>query len=185
MHAENYTILREAVGVFSNKDQLDETIKDLRSSGFGRHEISIRGSEAAMKKKFGRPFIEPEIIEDHPATPRSIFVVPEELGVAQGVLLGIGMLAGAAFGLLATDYATESGSTAMVLLGVALGAVVGSLFVWLMSAQYHRFFRKQEHQGGLVLWVKTDTTESTEKAQTILRRHGAHDIHVHDLAVAA
>lgn len=185
MHAENYTILREAVGVFDNKDQLDETIKDLRSSGFGRHEISIRGSEARMKEQFGRPFIEPEMVEDHPATPRSIFIVPEELGVAQGVLLGIGMLAGAALGLVATGYATESGSTAIVLLGVALGALAGSLLVWLMSAQYHRFFRQQEQNGGLVLWVKTDTDESTRKAQVILERHGAHDVHIHDLAVAA
>lgn len=185
MEIEHTTVLREAVGVFDTKDQLDETIKDLRTSGFGRHEISVRGSDAAVQEQYGRPFIDPTLLQDDPGAPRSTLVVPEELGVAQGVLLGVGMLAGAALGVVATDGAAGNGATATVLAGVIIGAVFGSMLVWLLSSQYYRFFRTQEKTGGIVLWIKTEDAAASEKAQAILKRHGAHDVHVHDMAVAA
>lgn len=186
MHEESMTVIkREAVGVFDNYDQLHETIKDLETSGFGRRQISVRGSDAAMKQQYGRDTIEPEQLEDDSRAPRSNIIGIEELGIAQGVLIGAGMYLGAALAFYAVPEQSTGGSIAIAVAATIIGALVGATLARYLGQQYRSFFRKQEARGGLVIWVETPDLRTVERAQIILAKHGAHDIHIHDVAVAA
>lgn len=178
-------VKREAVGVFDNYEQLHETIKDLETSGFGRRQISVRGSDAATKEQYGRDAVEPEQLEDDSRAPRSPIIGLEELGIAQGVLIGAGMYIGAALAFYAVPEQSTGASIATAVAATVLGALVGAALARYLGRQYKNFFLKQEDRGGLVIWVETPDIRTVERAQSILAKHGAHDIHVHDITVAA
>ena len=43
------------------------------------------------------------------------------------------------------------------------------------------FLREQLDRGGVLLWVRTPDAEAETRAVDILRRHAAHDVHVHEV----
>lgn len=176
---------REAVGVFTNYDELYETIKDLGASGFGRHQISVLGSDAAVEDVFHNERIVPEQIEDNPVAPRSFIVGAEELGVAQGVLIGTGFYIGAIVGILMSDGGATSSALLSILFATLCGGLIGAGLARLLGSQYKQFFQKRLDNGGLVLWVETPNVQMEKEAQVILMRHGAHDVHIHALPQAA
>jgi hypothetical protein len=45
--------------------------------------------------------------------------------------------------------------------------------------------QEQLDRGGLLLWVRTPDAERERRAVEILRRHSAHDVHVHQLPAEA
>lgn len=185
---QEMTMVREAVGVFDDVNALHETIKDLETSGFGRRQISVRGSEAEMRERFGQTQLETKQLEDHPQAPHRPIVAPEELGVAKGVLIGGGIFVGfvgAVIPIAASGGELTGTSIATVLLASAIGALAGWGLANLLDREYGTFFQKQVGKGGLVLWVETPGSAEEEKAQIILRRHGAHDVHIHEMPLAA
>lgn len=178
-------VVTEAVGVFDGYEDLQDTIKDLNTHGFGRHQISVRGSEGALKYEFGTDSVAPEYLEDNPSAPRSHLVGVEELGVAQGVLVGAGLYLGAAIAIITTDGLASSDAILTLVTNSVLGGLVGGLLARFLSTQYYKFFQNQERMGGLVLWVETPDEEQRETAESILRKHGGRDVHTHNMAIAA
>lgn len=47
-------MVHEAVGVFSNADDLQAAMDDLQSHGFMRHELSVLADQEKIKSKLGR-----------------------------------------------------------------------------------------------------------------------------------
>jgi len=76
-------LVREAVGIFRNQDDLQAAIDDLTMSGFARCELSLLGSGHAPA---GHP--SPEDLADDPTTPRTDHFCTEALGNAEGGLIG-------------------------------------------------------------------------------------------------
>ena len=178
-------VVREAVGVFDTYDELCETIKELGVYGFGRHQISIRGSDAAMQERFGEVQLAPRQLEDNPIVPRSPLIGPDELGVAQGVLVGASIYAGAVIAIISTGGLATENAIGVLAANSVLAGGIGSLLAWVLGNQYSKFFRKQAESGGMVLWVETPSESKRIRAEAILREHGAHDVHVHEMAIAA
>ena len=54
-----------------------------------------------------------------------------------------------------------------------------------MDRRYADWLQEQLDRGGILLWVRTDTPEDERKALRILTQHSAHDIHIHEVPVAA
>lgn len=110
--------IREAVGIFDDYDQMEKAIEALQEDGFGRRHISVLGSEAAVKEKFGARHVKTELLEDHPNAPRSPDIKKEELGIAQGVLVGGGLFTGVVAAVIA------SGGLSITPSGVSAAAVM-------------------------------------------------------------
>lgn len=172
--------VHEAVGLFQHHDDLQSAIDKLEASGFARHEISVLGSEKAVRERYGTRHISTKALEDDPTAPRSAKPKPEEVGIAKGVLIGGGAYAGVAAALIATG-----GGAAMPALGTTVvigglgGVAVGGLLAKLLGDEYADFFKRQIESGGLLLWVNTPTVEKEQKAQSILKKYGAEDVHIH------
>ena len=182
----DYTVVKhEAVGVFDSYEQLHDTIKELETSGIGRRQISVRGSDAAVTREYGQSSVIPERLEDDPKAPHSPIIGAEELGVAQGVLIGVGMYVGAAIAFYALPEQANTSAIAIAVAATLAGAGVGAVLARYLGARYSRFFRKQEAKGGLVLWIETPSTREVQKVESILLKNGAHHIHTHDIPVAA
>ena len=174
--------MREAVGVFSDPDSLQNAVNALETHGFERRLISVLGSESALKKKFGTTEISAQALEDHPDAPRSPDVKKEEIGVGQGVLVGGGMFLGIVAAALASGGVAIGGTAAplAVIIGGAGGAGVGAGLAKLLGDKYTAFFNHQIERGGLLLWVATPTPEMEEQAKDILSEFGASDVHIHE-----
>lgn len=177
--------VREAVGVFDDYDALYDTIKELGTSGFGRHQISVLGSDAAVRERLGDPVVTPEWVEDNPIAPRSPIIGVEELGVAQGVLVGAFIYLSASLAMYLSGGLMSPNAMGVLTIACITGMILGVVAAIALGRSYERFFKKRLASGGLVLWVETPNPVTERVAQTILYKHGAHDVHIHDMPVAA
>ena len=155
---------REAVGVFHNFNEMQKAIAELEISGFERRHISVLGSETAMREKFGRTQEKPEQLENHPEAPRSPNVAPEEVGVAQGVIVvGSTAIGIAAAAIASGGFAIPGAAITSVIVGGVGGTVVGGILAKVLGDKYADFFQKQIDKGGLLLWVQTENAEKEKK----------------------
>lgn len=179
---ETHTI-REAVGVFSRSDNLQDAIDELLSSGFNRAELSLLASEQAMEEKLGHRYEKVGGLADDPAVPRTAYVSPEEIGDAQGGLIGglisIGGIATA--GVVAASGGTLAGAIAAAAAVGGAGGLIGSVLARWIGDHHARYVQEQVDRGGLLLWVRTWDAEDERRAVKILKKHSGGDVHVHAL----
>ena len=80
--------VREAVGVFSTLETLQEAIDELMSSGFDRADLSMLAAEGTVDQKLGHKYQKIAELEDDPIVPRCCYVSTESIGDAQAWLVG-------------------------------------------------------------------------------------------------
>jgi len=171
----------EAVGIFHRADAFQDAIDELLSSGFHRADLSLLASRAALDEKLGRRYVNAAMAADDPAVPRISYISPEDVGDAEGGLIGGLVYVGAT---IAAGAVTASGGTlALVIAATAVaggfGGVIGSVLAKRVGAHHGRHLQEQIERGGLLLWVRTRNIEHEERAVDILRRHCGRDVHVH------
>ncbi|WP_174450847.1 hypothetical protein [Azospirillum baldaniorum] len=98
-----------------------------------------------------------------------------------GVLSYVGAAA-AALGVVASG-GTLALALAAAAAGGAAGGGVGALISRALGAERARELETLMAVGGLVLWVRVRTPEQQEKAQRILREHGADAVRVHEIEI--
>jgi hypothetical protein len=176
-------ILREAVGVFANNEDLQAAIDELLSSGFHRAELSLLAGEDAVKEKLGSSYSNMNIIADNPSVPRTSYVSPEAIGDAQGGIIGVLAYAGAtiAAGAIVVSGGPIFAAIIAATLAGGAGGVIGSLLAKSLGDNHAQYLQTQIAHGGLLLWVRTRTARAEERAVNILRRHSSRDVHVHAL----
>ncbi len=172
---------REAVALFNDEQLLQAAIDELLSSGFDRAELSLLGTEDALRSTFGDRFKTSAELEDLEGVPRSCYCSVESLGDAQGGIIGGLVYVGA---VAATAAVTFSGVAlgeivaAVVLAGGAAGGV-GAYLADLIGDARARHIAEHLKHGGLLLWVRTWTPEDEKRATEILRKHSGKDVHLH------
>ena len=101
------------------------------------------------------------------------------------MVAGVGILMGAGIAMLATDGLTTVDAYWVLAFACISGGAAGTVLSMLLGSWYARFFNKRLDHGGLVLWVETPDDETERTAKAILAKHGAEDIHIHDIPLAA
>jgi hypothetical protein len=179
--------IREAVGVFSRSDDLQDAIDELLSSGFHRSELSLLAGEQAIEEKLGHRFEKVDGLADDPITPRTAYVSTEAIGDAQGGLVSGLMSIG---GMAAAGAVVASGGTlATVLAATAAaggaGGLIGTILAKWIGDHHAHHLQEQLDRGGLLLWVRTWDAEDERSAVEILKKHSGGDVHVHALPAMA
>jgi hypothetical protein len=178
--------VREVVGVFRDEVALESAIDELQECGFDRADISLLASEQAVIDKLGHAYRKVAEIEDDDAVPRVAYVSKEDVGAADGGVIGALVYVGAIAG--AGAVVASGGALGAALLWAALaggtgGAVGFGLMRWIDRQRAQRL-NDQLEKGGLLLWVHCRSPECEDKAMRVLREHGAEDVHTHDLTEA-
>lgn len=174
--------IREAVGVFENEENLDAAVSELENTAFPRQDISVLGGTESVRRIFGTPDIETTRIEDNPETPRSVSIHPEEKVIGAGVIIsGFAYISGCIAAISANSM-PDIALLYSIAAGSLIGGIIGAVVVLFMRP-YHRanVDRRIIRQGGLVVWVRTPEPVLEEAACAILAKHGAHDVHIHDI----
>lgn len=174
--------VREVAGIFDDLEKMQNAIRELEVSGFERHQISVLGNERQMKDSLGTAKIDPKKLEDDPVAPRVANVSPEDVGVAQGAIVGGGTLIGLAAAAVAAGGILVTGAAlTTIVLGGLGGSAAGGILAKLLGDRYNHFFQKQIDNGGILLWISTPTSQEEEKAKSILSDYGATEIDAHDV----
>jgi len=165
------------VGVFNDRAQAQQAVKDLRQAGFREDQIGVVARE-------GESVAGAEHVTDkgsHVGTGAATGVAAGAgigalwaLGIAAGILPGIGPVISG--GILASILASAAGGAAIA--GIA-GALIG-LGVPEHEAQY---YENEFHQGRVLVTVKADGRY--DEAWAILQRHGAYSMNTAGSAQAA
>ena len=180
VHDQTLVKHREAVGVFQTPEALQETIDELETSGFSRHEISVLEEGDEMSERFGHETLPPEMLSENAFAPRNAQVAREDLGVVQGTIISAGIFFGVILAISASALLPFNG-VLTVLIGAAIGAAIGAGIAYGFTRKYYIKVRKQIRKGGLLLWVNTPNKDKETQACKILRKHHAMNIHVHDV----
>lgn len=185
--ADAREVAREAVGTLHSEEALEAAVSELTSSGWDRARLSIVAAESVLAPHLPPSEKPVETAADDPAVERGAVVTDTDM--RQGRTLASSM-AGviAAFGAAGAVVVTGGGALAAVVGAAAVGggvtAAAHAAGRWL-SDRREQFLDEQVERGGILLWVALRDAGEDRKATDILRRHGAEDVHVHEIDVAA
>lgn len=159
-----------AFGIFSNRDQLEGAINNLKDEGYRNTDISVLYPENLGNKDFGH---------------KKATKAPE--GVTAGA--GTGLVVGGALGWLAGIGALAipglgpfiaAGPIMAALAGAGVAGTVGGLVGALVGMGIPEYEAKRYEgrvkSGGILLSVHCDNSEWTRKAKDILINSGAEDV---------
>jgi hypothetical protein len=183
MTQQSLALVREAVGVFQTEDALQAAIDDLLSHGFDRAEISLLARSDSVEEKLGHAYRKVAEVEDDAAAPRIAYVAEEDVGNAEGAVIGTLMYVGALAGLIpvvASGGALAAGLVALFVGGGA-GAALGTALARIIGAEHAEYIADQVEHGGLALWVRTWNEGDEARATKILKAHSGADVHLHGL----
>ncbi len=181
--SENGNQIREAVGVFSDAEAMQQAIEGLLRSGFEHSELSLLASEETVNEKLGHKYKRVAEIEDDAAVPRARYVSQEAISEGEYVFTGGLVLLGtlSAVGIIVAS----GGALAAALTGAAFGAgtwgLAGEILSKFIGENHARYVEEQLKHGGLLLWVRCLNSERETSATEILSRHSGRDVHVHSL----
>ena len=182
---EGVRTVREAVGIFSSPEALQDAIDELLSSGFHRAELSLLASEHTVEKKLRHQYEKVGVYSDNSTIPRAAYVSTEAIGDAQGGLIGGLMYVGAT--VAAGAIVASGGTVAAVIVAAALaggaGGLFGSILAKWVGDHHSHYLHEQIDHGGLLLWVNTRDVALEERAVEILKKHSGVDVHVHILPI--
>lgn len=181
--AEETSTIREAVGVFHDRDSFQNAIEDLLSAGFDRSELSLLASAQAVEDKLGHAYRKVQELEDDAAVPRAAFVGDHSLAEGRtGIIGGLAYIGAVA---AAGAVVASGGSLAAVIAATAVagggGGLLGGWAARFLGADRARQLQQQLDRGGLLLWVHIRDAAHEGRALEILRRTGGEDVHVHEL----
>ena len=157
-------------GIYSSKEQVEDTLQALRSDNFRTEDISILFSENEGSKDFA-----------HVKSTKA----PEgaSAGAASGAVLGgvLGWLAGiGAIAIPGIGPFIAAGPIMAALAGAGVGGTVGGITGSLVGMGIPEYEAKRYEgrirKGGYLLSVHCDDGDWVSKAKEVLRRTGAEDI---------
>jgi hypothetical protein len=179
--------IREAVAAFDDPETMQAALSDLQSHGFDRAEISFIARDSYLKGHLAQNYGDVRQAEDDPNAERAAPVEENDIRQRRTLEVSTGATI-AAFAAAGLTVATGGATALAIGLGAAaaggiggLGALLGKLY----GEGQQKFMQAQLDRGGVLLWVRLRAAESEQHALDILRRHAAHDVHVHDIPATA
>ncbi len=181
------TTVREAVGVFHDRDSFQGAVDALLTGGFDRSALSLLASQRAIEDKLGGDYERVADLEDDPTVPKTAFVGRDSLVEAKTGAIGGLAYVGA---LAAVGAVVASGGSLGMAIAAAVaagggGGLLGTLIARHLGRDLAHSMSNQMERGGLLLWVRVVGDDQATRAEALLRQHGGEDVHIHDLTVPA
>lgn len=177
--AETKSQVTEVVGIFTNNEDLQNTIYELATIGFGRRKFSILASPESVKDKFGIEEFEVSKLADNEQTPRATNISPEEVEVAEGAIAGGSILASVATSIIMVGSVAVSAIVPAAIAGTSAGALIGSILAKKLGEKYDNSIERKIDEGGIILWVNISNEKEKQSALSVMSKYGANYLHTH------
>jgi hypothetical protein len=175
--------IREAVGVFHDRESFLRAVDELLSDGFDRADLSLLACERTVEGKLGHAYKKVQDLEDDAAVPRVAFVDDHSLKIGRtGIIGGLAYVgAVAAAGAVVASGGALAATVAAAAVAGGGGGLLGAVGASMLGRDHAQALKEQLDRGGLLLWVNLRDEAARQRASDILTRNGAEDVHVHDL----
>jgi len=150
----------EVVGLFADEKSLLHAIRTLRENGFDRADLSVLGSHQSL-----------EVTKDETPPWRDVFTTLASDAKFEVPLVASGAVMLAGGPMVATIAALVGAAVS----GVAAKEVIDGLF----SQPHREEYTRSVEAGSIILWVRVDHPDQSEKAMDLLRKLGARNVHIH------
>jgi hypothetical protein len=184
--ASEHIRVREVAGVLRSREALEAAVDALLSEGFDRADIDLMAGIDAVRERLGTVYVPAEELADVPDIPRRAFVAREDivgaLTGAAGILTFVGATA-AALGVVASGGALALAVAAAAAGGAATAGGAGALIARFIGQEQSKELEAQMATGGLVLWARVRSPDREEKAQRVLKDHGAEAVRTHEIEI--
>lgn len=156
----------QVLGVFNERESLETAIQMLQSHGIERSQLTVLGTEDAMRGRLG-------LDVTPPANPGGQGETPVDESEQQNItplLAGMPLYIGAvlAGGITVASGGTLAVAAAAALAGAAGGGALGVGAASAMRGSVDESYADQLQKGGIVLLVHPRTPEDLETARRIL-----------------
>lgn len=177
--------VKEAIGVFSNAQQLQSAIEELQHAGFERSQLGILASETVVKEQLENIYQRTNETPEPGKSPAIAFVSRDSIGGAGEVMSGSLYFIGTS-GLAGAIVASAA------LLGGALTAAVGGILGvglagWAAGSMINQSDAEQLQQrvdeGHILLFVRLPHGAREQQAKDILARNNATDVRAHEVPI--
>ena len=183
----NSLINKRAVGIFNDYQSVEQSLRELRDSGYGMDQVSVMGqdSDRLNPSTQGNRGALHDVEDGNHADDgaKTGAAAGGALGGLTGLLVGLGTLAIPGVGpiMLAGAVATAVATTvAGGAIGAAAGGLIGALVGLGIPEDRARFYSDEVSQGKYLVMVDGTDAEISH-AETILKRQGIHDWEVYPL----
>lgn len=171
------------MAVFHDESSLRSAADELLTAGFDRSQLSLLASDHVVEKKLGHAYKRISEVEDDPDVPSLAYRGSDSRTEAESAVAG-GLAYVGALGTIGAIVAS-GGTVAAMLIGAAIAGgtsgLIGVMLARFIERHHANRIQEQLDHGGLLLWVRTVDAEHENRACTILKRHGAEDVHIHSL----
>jgi osmotically-inducible protein OsmY len=178
--------VREVVGVVDSQEELDALVNELTTHGVDRTDISLMGTFSAVFHKLKKVYRRPDEVADLPDIPRRSLVTRDDVfastALVFGTLLTVGSF-GAALPVVASGGALAAAIAAALGGGAAAGALARIIRDKVINPRDAARLEDDLMSGGLVVFVRVDTSAEEASALKIMREVGADNVHVHEIDV--
>jgi hypothetical protein len=173
--------VREAIGIFFDREHLEEAIRDLEQSGFEHDQLGLLASEQAVEKSLGDIYDRTNDHFDESKGPSMAFARKEAGGDNFWSFNGGLFFAGstAAMGAVVASAAVFGGALLVAAASVVGVGTVGAMAANLISKSDAEALAEQVDQGHLLLFVRVNNPDEESAAVQILSRHAGFDAKVY------
>ncbi len=179
--AKNVETDHEVVGVFETEKEFLSAANELYQEGVTHGKLEILADPKIVEKKLGHDYRNVKEIEDDVNAPRTTLTLEEwdgsikEMAVTTPIYIGV-------IAVVAITAALGMGFY-IILAATAISALIfagfGMLLARFVDKRHSAYIKKQLDLGGLPLWVRLNGGDYKDKVLQVLKKHNAHDVHVH------
>ena len=156
----NQQPVTEVVGRFARRDPFMAALGDLVAAGFDHADLSVLDTHESISAA---------------GSPGEAW--QEALAGLAGEVNYVGPITAA--GLIGIATGPMGAAISAAVAAGFTGAALAELLSTVRATPHTESFARALEAGALLLWVRADEAEHQAKAQKILTRHGAADVHLH------
>nr|GLK21565.1 hypothetical protein GCM10017606_23920 [Microbacterium terregens] len=176
--------VREVVGTVHNLELLESMVVALSAAGFDKSDIDLMASREAVLEKLPAIYADPISLAEIPDLPRRELVTRDEGTTVTGLVFGT-LMSLAALGA-ALPVVASGGALATVLAATAAGGAAGAGIARvvrkvILGGVGAEALERDIRGGGLVVFVRARDAAAEERAQEIMRKAGALNVHIHEI----
>lgn len=176
--------VREVVGTVHNLELLEGMVVALSAAGFDKSNIDLMASREAVLEKLPAIYADPISLAEIPDLPRRELVTRDEgttvTGLVFGTLMSLAAL-GAALPVVASGGALAAVLAAMAAGGAAGAGIARVVRKVILGGVGAEALERDISGGGLVVFVRARDAAAEERAQEIMRKSGALNVHIHEI----
>jgi len=177
---DNY-LTKKVSAIFTSEDEMETAIHKLMQKTVSQHDVSVQNAPGNVSREFGNKSTSPDLIQKNPTSPKKEPFLKDDFGWVLGYSFSIPFVIGIIIGVFVIgDIRSQSDNWLFGIIGGLLGGLIGLTCATIIKRHRENGFKKQESEGGFVIWITITSEEKLQQVISILKTYHAKNIIVEE-----